>query len=352
LEPVLLVGKLSPAEKRRAAELIESGRAEIAVGTHALIQEGVAFRDLGLVVVDEQHRFGVNQRLALQDKGRHTDSLVMTATPIPRSLALTLYGDLDVSVIDELPAGRKPVSTHIVPERKRARMQKFIGERLAAGEQAYVVCPRIEETDESERASAEAWYARYRDEIFPREKVVMLHGRLASADKEAAMGAFEAGEARVLVGTTVIEVGIDVPAATVIVIENAERFGLSQLHQLRGRVGRSDRQSWCLLVPSPDAGADSLARLKILASTNDGFKISEEDLRLRGPGDFFGERQSGLPELRASDIVADYPVLVEARREAEKILRDDPWLAKPENREMRKELILRYRDRVGFLRAG
>ena len=352
IEPVLLIGKLNAGAKRQATEKISSGEAQIAIGTHALIQENVEFADLGLVIIDEQHRFGVNQRLTLRQKGIHTDCLVMTATPIPRSLALTLYGDLDVSTIDQLPAGRKKISTHIVSETKRADMQRFIGRRIAAGEQAYVVCPRIEEDEQTEQTAAEHWYARYRDEIFPDFRVVMLHGRMKSEDKEEAMRAFETGQAQVLVGTTVIEVGIDVAAATVIVIEGAERFGLSQLHQLRGRVGRSDRQSRCLLVPSRDAPGEGIERLRILESTSDGFKISEEDLRLRGPGDFFGERQSGLPELKAADLIADYPVLVQARETAEKILKSDPYLDRSEHRMMRKELILRFRGRVQFLKVG
>jgi len=352
IEPELLIGKMSAAAKRLAAGKISTGDAPIAVGTHALIQGNVEFADLGLVVIDEQHRFGVNQRLTLMRKGAHSDCLVMTATPIPRSLALTLYGDLDVSSIDELPAGRKKISTHIVGKNKRGDMQRFIGERIAAGEQAYVVCPRIEEDEQTEQAAAEQWYARYRDEIFPEFRVVMLHGRMKSEQREEAMCAFEAGEAQVLVGTTVIEVGIDVAAATVIVIEGAERFGLSQLHQLRGRVGRSERQSWCLLVPSPEASGDGLERLRILEATSDGFKISEEDLRLRGPGDFFGQRQSGLPELRASDLIMDYPVLLQARRTAKKILESDPCLDHSEHRMIRKELISRFRNRVRFLRVG
>ncbi|MCE5271712.1 ATP-dependent DNA helicase RecG [bacterium] len=352
VEVACLLGKMSQAERRPVLQKLKDGAARIAVGTHALIQEGVEFADLGLAIIDEQHRFGVNQRLLLKRKGVQTDCLVMTATPIPRSLALTLYGDLDVSVIDELPAGRKPIATHIVPERKRADMQRFMAERVQAGERVYVVCPRIEQDEESELAAAEQWFARYKEKIFPGLSVVLVHGKLPPAQKETAMRAFESGAAQVLVGTTVIEVGIDVPEATVVVIEGAERFGLSQLHQLRGRVGRSHRQSWCFLIPSPGAGGDSLTRLKILESTTDGFKISEEDLRLRGPGDFFGERQSGLPDLRLADLVADYPVLVEARQAAERILKADPWLQAPEHDILRHELILRYRSRTDFLRSG
>jgi ATP-dependent DNA helicase RecG len=352
IETVCLLGKMTRAERRPAEEKLLSGEAKLAVGTHALIQDNVGFHDLGLAIIDEQHRFGVNQRLRLREKGAHTDCLVLTATPIPRSLALTLYGDLDVSVIDELPAGRKPVSTHLVPESKRAAMQDFMAERIRDGEQVYVVCPRIEQDDQSEQAAAEEWFARYRDSIFPGFRVVLVHGRMPPREKEASMRAFESGEAQVLVGTTVIEVGIDVPAATVILIEGAERFGLSQLHQLRGRVGRSHRQSWCLLLPSADAQPESMERLRILESTTDGFKISEEDLRLRGPGDFFGERQSGLPELRLADLVADYPILIEARRAAEEILRADCRLELPGHQDLRRELILRFRGRIGFLRAG
>jgi ATP-dependent DNA helicase RecG len=352
IEPVCLLGKMSSAQKKEAVNSLVSGRAKIAVGTHALIQEGVEFSDLALAVIDEQHRFGVNQRLALKSKGTHTDCLVMTATPIPRSLALTLYGDLDVSVIDELPAGRKPVSTHLVAENKRADMQRFIAERVDRGERAYVVCPRIEQDENNEQAAAEHWYQRYRDEIFPDLEVAMVHGRLASREKEDAMAAFESGAAQVLVGTTVIEVGIDVPEATVIVIEGAGRFGLSQLHQLRGRVGRSHRQSWCLLIPGPEAGEEAMERLRLLEQTTDGFEISEQDLRLRGPGDFFGERQSGLPELKLADLILDYPVLVQARDAAEAMLKIDPFLEAPEHESLRKELALRYRGRIGFLRSG
>ena len=352
IEPALLLGRQSAAVKREQAARIASGEAQIVVGTHALIQQGVEFADLGLAVIDEQHRFGVNQRLSLRQKGQHTDCLVMTATPIPRSLALTLYGDLDISVIDELPAGRKPVNTHVVPSRKRAEMERFVAERVAGGEQAYVVCPRIEDNPEDELAAAEAVFAHYRDKVFPDRQVVMLHGRMKPEEKEAAMSAFENGVAAVLVGTTVIEVGIDVANATVIVIEGAERFGLSQLHQLRGRVGRSDLDSWCLLVPGADAGADSMGRLEILTSTTDGFKISEEDLRLRGPGDFFGRRQSGLPDLRCADLLEDYPVLVEARQTAREILTADPYLHNETNRPLRRELIRRFHSRVEFLKIG
>ena len=352
IEPVCLLGKMNAARKREANKALASGDAKIAVGTHALIQEGVEFADLALAVIDEQHRFGVNQRLALKGKGTHTDCLVMTATPIPRSLALTLYCDLDISVIDEMPAGRKVISTHVVPESKRPDMHGFIAERIRRGERAYVVCPRIEQDENSEQAAAEQWYERYRDEIFPNFKVAMVHGRLPSQDKEEAMRAFESGEAQVLVGTTVIEVGIDVPEATVIVIEGAERFGLSQLHQLRGRVGRSHRQSWCLFMPGSEAGAEAMERLYFLEQTTDGFKISEEDLRLRGPGDFFGERQSGLPELKVADLISDYPVLVQARGAAEALLKADPFLEDPEHEELRNELALRYRGRIEFLRSG
>ena len=276
----------------------------------------------------------------------------MTATPIPRSLALTLYGDLDVSVIDELPAGRRPIATHVVPRAKRREMEKFIADRVAAGEQTYVVCPRIEDDPDDELAAAETVFAHYRDKVFPGCNVVLLHGRMKAEEKEAAMTAFESGQAPVLVGTTVIEVGIDVANATSIVIEGAERFGLSQLHQLRGRVGRGKLQSWCLLCPSRGAAPESLGRLELLASTTDGFKISEHDLRLRGPGDFFGRRQSGLPELRCADLIEDYPVLVEAREEAAAILRDDPYLQDSGNRQLRGELLRRFSHRVGFLKIG
>ena len=352
IEPLLLVGRMKPKEKKEAYSMLASGEAKIAIGTHALIQDKVEFAELGLAVIDEQHRFGVNQRLALKEKGEQTDILVMTATPIPRSLALTLYGDLDVSLIDQLPAGRRPVSTHVVPEKKRADMQRFMAERIAAGERVFVVCPRIEEDEEENLPAAEEWFARYRDKIFPQFNVTLVHGKMKGEEKEAAMRDFEEGRAQVLVGTTVVEVGIDVKEATVIVIEGAERFGLSQLHQLRGRVGRGKLQSWCLLMPSREVSREGYARLKLLEATNDGFKISEEDLRMRGPGDFFGERQSGLPELKIADLVGDYALLVKARQLAEEILKDDPYLKAPENDLVRRELFLRFRDRINFLNAG
>ena len=352
IEPLLLVGRMKAKEKKEAYDKLSSGEAMIAVGTHALIQEKVEFADLGLAVIDEQHRFGVNQRLALKEKGEHTDILVMTATPIPRSLALTLYGDLDVSMIDELPSGRRPVSTHVVPEKKRSDMQSFMAERIEAGERVFVVCPRIEEDEEEDLPAAEEWFARYRDKIFPRYSVTLVHGKMKGEEKETAMRDFEEGRAQVLVGTTVVEVGIDVKEATVIVIEGAERFGLSQLHQLRGRVGRGKLQSWCLLMPGREVSREGFARLKLLESTTDGFKISEEDLKMRGPGDFFGERQSGLPELKIADLVGDYALLVKARQLAEELLAADPYLKAPENDLVRRELFLRFRDRINFLNAG
>ncbi len=337
----LLTGSMKQSEKKRTYAALAAGEIDFVVGTHALLSEGVAFRRLGLVVADEQHRFGVAQRAALSGKAGDLPPhvLVMSATPIPRTLALIVYGDLDVSVIDELPPGRTPIETYLVGEDKRARMYGFVRKLVGEGRQAYIVCPAVEEVNPDSPATegfadlkAVTQYAQLlRTDIFPDLRVAFVHGKLKAKEKDAVMTAFAAGEIDVLVSTTVIEVGVDVPNAALMVVENAERFGLSQLHQLRGRVGRGQHQSYCVLVTAT-RNEDSRARLKVLASTNDGFKISEEDLRLRGPGDFFGQRQHGLPQLHIADLAGDMRLLKEAQTAAQELLETDPGLQKQEHR--------------------
>jgi len=303
------------AERREREAALAAGEIDLAIGTHALIQEEIRFARLGLAIIDEQHRFGVVQRQSLRGKGASPDLLVMTATPIPRSLALTVYGDLDVSSIRELPPGRTPVRTHLRGPESRGQILEFLRREVRAGRQAYVVFPLVEETEKSDLKAATEGAERLANDL-PGITLGLLHGRLKSAEKEAAMAAFVAGEAQVLVATTVIEVGIDVPNASLIVIEHAERFGLSQLHQLRGRVGRAEHPSHCILLTSSDAlGDEARARLAAMVATHDGFRIAEEDLRLRGPGDFFGTRQWGLPPLRVANLLRDR-LLLETAREA------------------------------------
>jgi ATP-dependent DNA helicase RecG len=293
---------------------------QVVVGTHALVQHDVAFARLGLVVVDEQHRFGVMQRAVLREKGWRPDVLVMTATPIPRTLALTVYGDLDVSVIRDLPPGRTPVRTTAQPQARRDDAHRFVREQLEAGRQAYIVYPLIEESDKIDLRAATEMADHLAAEIFPDYRLALLHGRLRADEKERIMRAFVEGEVDVLVSTTVIEVGIDVPNATVMVVEHAERFGLAQLHQLRGRVGRGAHASFCLLLYQEPLGEQSEARLRALVETADGFVIAERDLELRGPGDFFGTRQSGMPTLRSGDLVRDRAIMDDARRYAQMAL--------------------------------
>lgn len=311
----LLTGSATQREKTQVKKLIASGLVPVVIGTHALLEEDVEFRNLGLAIVDEQHRFGVMQRLRLMSKGNRPDVLVMTATPIPRTLALTLYGDLDTSVIDELPPGRKPIITKHVPEDRVEQVYSFLKREVDAGRQAYVVYPVIEESETQAMKAAEKMHRHLSTEVFPQYQVGLLHGRLSAEEKESVMDRFKKGEVQILVSTTVIEVGVDVPNATVMVIEQAERFGLAQLHQLRGRVGRGAEQSYCILVTGKlnDAGRE---RIRTMVESNDGFQIAEMDLRLRGPGEFFGTRQSGLPALRIGNILRDQEVLEMARNEA------------------------------------
>jgi ATP-dependent DNA helicase RecG len=312
---VLLTGSASAREKEQIKKLIEGGLVQAVIGTHALIQEDVRFAKLGLAIIDEQHRFGVEQRLKLFEKGAQPDVLVMTATPIPRTLALTLYGDLDVSTIDELPPGRKPIVTKHVPESRVEAIYSFVGQQIDAGRQAYVVYPVVEESETTAVKAAEKMFEHLSQKIFPKLRVGLLHGRLSADEKEAAMHSFQSGETKILVSTTVIEVGVDVPNASVVVIEQAERFGLAQIHQLRGRVGRGPHQSYCILVTGKLSDV-ARERIRTLVESNDGFYIAEMDMRLRGPGEFFGTRQSGIPGLRMADLVRDADVLETARREA------------------------------------
>ena len=333
----LLTGGLKATERRRVLKQLAAGELDLLVGTHALLSQGVDFARLGLVITDEQHRFGVAQRAALTAQGGEAGApphvLVMSATPIPRTLALIIYGDLDVSVVDELPPGRLPVATFLVGEDKRERLYAFIRRQAAEGHQVYIVCPAVEEQEDGGAGlkAAAAHAARLQAEIFSDLRVALIHGKMKGKDKEAVMSAFSAGDIQVLVSTTVIEVGVDVPNATLMVVENAERFGLSQLHQLRGRVGRGGHQSWCVLV-SDHPGEETRRRLKALCATNDGFRIAQEDLKIRGPGDFFGARQHGLPQLRVADLAGDTRVLCQARDAARQLLEEDPDLSRPEHR--------------------
>ena len=325
----LLTGSVPAKEKRTVTAGLASGEIDFAIGTHALISQQVAFARLGLVVTDEQHRFGVAQRTALAEKGAHPHMLVMSATPIPRTLALILYGDLDVSVIDQLPPGRKPIETYAVTSAYYPRLYAFIRKQVDAGRQVYIVCPMVSENEDlpDERKAVTEYAQKLQTEIFPDLKVAYVHGKMKAREKDAVMSAFAAGESHILVSTTVIEVGVDVPNASLMVVENAERFGLSQLHQLRGRVGRGQHQSYCVLV-SDNKNEETRQRLKAMTRTADGFKIAEEDLRLRGPGDFFGVRQHGLPGLRVADIGCNTRLLSEAQAAAEALLASDPALAR------------------------
>lgn len=320
----LLTGSMTAAQKRAALAAIETGAAQVVVGTHALIQQGVTFHRLGAVVADEQHRFGVAQRAALSAKGETPHVLVMSATPIPRTLALILYGDLDVSVLDEIPPGRSPVETYAVGQNMRKRITAFIDKQVEAGGQVYVVCPLVEE-GETGLKSAEQ-HAKDLQSALPHRRVAVLHGRMKNADKDQIMRDFAARQYDILVATTVIEVGVDVPNANLMVVEDADRFGLSQLHQLRGRVGRGTRQSYCIFFGA-DKGEAARERLKILCRTGDGFEIARADLAQRGPGDFFGRRQHGLPALHVADLAADLALMQDAREEAETILQQDPALS-------------------------
>jgi len=341
-------GGVSTAERRQLRLGAAAGQLDLIVGTHALIQEGVEFKQLGLVVVDEQHRFGVKQRAALRGKGTAPHFLLMTATPIPRTMALTAFGDLDVTVIDQLPPGRSPIKTRVFMENEAREVWNLVNQRLVAGEQAYVVYPVIEESEKLDLRDATSAFEKMQNGPFADRRVALLHGRLPREERDAVMSAFAAGEIDVLVATTVIEVGIDVPNATCMVIEHSERFGLSQLHQLRGRVGRGDKPGYCYLI----GDKQERERLNIMAGTTDGFEIAEEDLRIRGPGEFFGTRQSGLPELRVANLAEDIDLIMRARDDAATLLRNDPHLEKKENRLLKHALKAKYGPAMEWISAG
>ena len=339
LRCALLTGSTRAKERREILAGLASGSIDLCIGTHALLTEDVQYARLGLVITDEQHRFGVDQRAALSKKAASPHMLVLSATPIPRTLALIIYGDLDVSVIDELPPGRQKVDTFAVGEKYRQRLNAFIRKQVTEGHQVFIVCPLVGEDDHlpDERKAVTAYAQKLQDEVFPDLRVAVLHGRMKAKEKESVMAAFAAGDSDILVSTTVVEVGVDVPNANLMVVENAERFGLSQLHQLRGRVGRGSAKSWCVLLSDSD-NEDTRRRLKVLTQTNDGFKISEEDLRLRGPGDFFGQRQHGLPTLKAADLSCDMRLLEEAQSAANDLLDGDPSLSAPAHALLRRRI--------------
>lgn len=342
LEPLginvaLLTGSMTAKQKREVKEKLQNGEASVAVGTHAIIQKDVEFFNLGLVITDEQHRFGVAQRAALADKGNSPHKLVMSATPIPRTLALIIYGDLDISIIDEMPKGRQPIKTYAVTDKMRTRVYNFLKNEIDNGSQGYIVCPMIEDS-ESDLQAVKSYADNIRKNEFSDYEVGLLHGKMKADEKNQIMEKFKNGEIEVLVCTTVVEVGVDVPNATIMLIENAERFGLSQLHQLRGRVGRGSKQSHCILITN-NTGEECIKRMKIMSSTSDGFKISEEDLKLRGPGDFFGNRQHGLPPLKIADIAADMKLMDLTKKIAQEITSKDPELKSREYSGLKLEVI-------------
>jgi ATP-dependent DNA helicase RecG len=351
VEVALVAARSRGREQREAREAVRSGRARIAVGTHALLEEGVEVERLGLVVVDEQHRFGVLQRARLVQKGARPDVLVMTATPIPRTLALAFYGDLDQSKITGLPPGRTPVETRVFGDAQRRKAYEAVRRELEAGRQAYVVYPLVAESEKTDLADATGGAEALRAQLAPHE-VGLLHGRMAAPEKHRVMERFRAGGIRVLVATTVIEVGVDVPNATVMVVEHAERFGLSQLHQLRGRVGRGAARSACLLVAHfARAGDEARERLRVMTRTQDGFEIARADLRIRGPGELLGTRQAGQPVLEIADLYRDEAILDEAREEAFRLAEADPALARPEHAAA-AEALPRWSDRLSLARVG
>ena len=353
----LLVGGLSAADRKRTLRRIRMGDANIVVGTHALIQQDVAFSRLGLVVVDEQHKFGVLQRAevkwqpAADNPNLQPHYLVMTATPIPRTLALTVFGDVDVSTIDAMPPGRTPIDTQAVTPKNRRKAYEFVRKQLAAGRQAFVVYPLVEENEALELRAATEEAERLQKEIFREFRVGLLHGRMKADEKDDVMDRFRRGEIHVLVSTLVIEVGVDVPNATVMMVEHAERFGLAQLHQLRGRIGRGAAKSTCLLMGEP-VTEEARRRIEVMCETSDGFRIAEEDLRLRGPGEFFGTRQHGMPELLIGNVIEDYDMLRLARDEAFKWIADDPGLSRPESEPIRRALVKRFAETIRLIDVG
>ncbi|HKK44236.1 MAG TPA: ATP-dependent DNA helicase RecG, partial [Balneolaceae bacterium] len=347
----LLVGNQNANLRTDILTDIEGGNCQIVVGTHALIQDEVNFNNLGLVVIDEQHRFGVEQRAEILEKGSHPHVLVMSATPIPRSLAMTLYSDLDISIIKGLPGGRKPVKTAVRSQKKDDDIYNFVEQELEKGGQAYVVYPLVEESEKMDLKDATAGYEKLKKR-FSDYQVGLLHGQMKSEDKDAVMQQFINNEVQVLVSTTVIEVGVDVPNASIMIVEHAERFGLSQLHQLRGRIGRGERQSYCILIYGEKVSREAQFRLRKMVQTNDGFEIAEADLQLRGPGDFLGTKQSGLPEFHVADIVEDQWILEQAKSEAWKVMNEDPSLENQNHQKLRKVFLPYYKKKSKFYGMG
>ncbi|MBI3988211.1 MAG: ATP-dependent DNA helicase RecG [candidate division NC10 bacterium] len=344
----LLTSSIKGKDRQVILDELQRGSPAVAVGTHALIQEEVQFARLGFVIIDEQHRFGVLQRARLRAKGYRPDVLVMTATPIPRTLALTVYGDLDISVLDEMPPGRQTVKTYRLKEADRPRLYQFMIEELKKGRHAYVICPLIEESEKEDLKAAIKTANDLQEGPFKDFQVGLLHGRMKFEEKEAVMGGFREGRIHLLVATTVVEVGVDVPTATVILIEQADRLGLSQLHQLRGRVGRAGDQAYCFLMTSPRLSEEAEERVQAMVNLSDGFAISEKDLEIRGPGDFFGTRQSGLPDLKVGSILRDVRILEQARTEAFHLVQEDPRLQAPEHSFLKEVLLERWRDGIGL----
>ena len=352
LNVVLLKSDLPKKEREAVFAAIADGSAHIVVGTHALIQDGVEFHQLGIVIIDEQHRFGVMQRATLRDKGNTPDVLVMTATPIPRTLALTVYGDLNVSVIDEMPPGRREITTKWVKEKDRDQLYARIEKEIQRGRQAYIVYPLVEESEKLEEIKAATeMAAHFQHNVYPHLRVGLLHGRMRSAEKQEVMFHLKNREIDILVSTTVIEVGIDYPNASIMVIENAERFGLAQLHQLRGRVGRGKHKSSCYLIANPK-GEDGVSRIKAMMRTNDGFALAEEDLRIRGPGEFFGTRQSGLPDFKIGNIIRDAALLELAKLEAGALTKSDPTLMRPEHQVLKAMLQTQWKKQLEMVSIG
>jgi ATP-dependent DNA helicase RecG len=348
----LLTHNIKGSEREDLYDRIRNGDVQLVIGTHAVIQEAVEFNRLGLAIIDEQHKFGVVQRGLLKKKGENPDVLVMTATPIPRTLAMTIYGDLDVSLIDEMPPGRMPVETKVFSESRRAKVYRIIEEEVRKGRQAFIVYPLVEESEKLDLKDATRMAEHLQKDVFAEYRIGLLHGRMKSDEKEAIMMEFKAGRIQVLVATTVIEVGIDIPNASVMVVEHAERFGLSQLHQLRGRIGRGRYPSKCILLAQYRSSEEAKVRLRAMEKTTDGFKIAEEDLSLRGPGEFFGIRQSGLPDFRVAHIIRDTPILIEARKEAFRLIQEDPELVNPSHAGLKDILIKRWKGRMELATIG
>lgn len=341
----VLTGNTTAKEKKRILADLECGKIDMLIGTHSIIEDNVVFKNLGLIVTDEQHRFGVKQRVKLSNKGCTPDVIVMSATPIPRTLALMLYSDLDMTIIDELPPNRKKIKTYVVDESFDTRINTFIKKEVDKGHQVYVVCPLIEENEELDLKDATSLYEEYRDNVFKDYSVGFLNGKMKNKEKDEVMAKFKEGEIQIIISTTVIEVGVNVPNATLMVIEDADRFGLATLHQLRGRVGRSEFESYCVLK-SKNKGKDARERLGIMAKSNDGFEIARKDLELRGPGDFFGIRQHGLPEFKLADLLKDVNILKQATDAAKSVLDTDPKLEKEENKLLKKEIYTKYSEQL------